>query len=75
MQVLTFTLYGLFNGFIVGALLTSVVKLIDKEGAIGFDYVTIGLVSGGLLLLLLVVFGIQGVMISKRKLSDEILQL
>ena len=32
MQVLTFTLYGLFNGLIIGALLTSIVKLIDKEG-------------------------------------------
>lgn len=75
MQVLTFTLYGLFNGFIIGALLTSVVKLIDQEGSIGFDYVTIGLVSGGLLFLLLIVFGLHGVIMSKRKLSEEILQL
>ena len=75
MQVLTFTLYGLFNGFIIGALLMSIVKLIDQEGAIGLDYITIGLVSGGLLFLLFIVFGVQGVIISKRKLSEEILHL
>ena len=76
MQVLTFVLYGLVTGLIIGTMLTRLVLLIDKEaGQIAFDFATIGLVSAGLIIVLLIVFGLQGYMISRRKLSEEMVEL
>ncbi|AWE07324.1 hypothetical protein DCE79_08015 [Lysinibacillus sp. 2017] len=75
MQVLCFVLYGLVTGLLIGALLTRLVALIDKGGQIAFDFGTIGLVSAGLIFVLLIVFGLQGYMISRRKLSEEMVEL
>lgn len=75
MQVLSFVLYGLVTGLLIGALLTRLVTLIDKKGQIAFDFMSIGFVSAGLIFLLLIVFGVQGYMISRRKLSEEMVEL
>ena len=76
MQVLSFVLYGLATGLLIGALLTRLVSLIDKEaGQFAFDFATIGVVCAGLVVLLLLVFGVQGYMISRRKLSEEMVEL
>ncbi|MEK4699435.1 FtsX-like permease family protein [Solibacillus sp. FSL R7-0668] len=76
MQVLSFVLYGLMTGLLIGALLTRLVSLIDKEaGQFAFDFATIGVVCAGLVVLLLLVFGVQGYMISRRKLSEEMVEL
>lgn len=75
MQVLSFVLFGLATGVLIGALLTRLVALIDKKGQIAFDFMSIGFVSAGLIFLLLLVFGVQGYMISRRKLSEEMVEL
>lgn len=74
LQVLTFILYGISVGLIVGILLTRLMAVID-ESPIAFDYVTVGFVSGGLLVCMLVVFGLQGYLISRRKLAMEMSHL
>lgn len=75
MQVLSFVLYGVVTGLLIGVLLTRLVALIDKGGQVAFDFATIGLVSAGLIFVLLIVFGLQGYMISRRKLSEEMVEL
>ena len=75
MQVLSFVLYGVVTGLLIGALLTRLVALIDKGSQIAFDFGTIGLVSAGLIFVLLIVFGLQGYLISRRKLSEEMVEL
>lgn len=74
-QVLTFVLYGLGTGLFLGIILTRLVMLIDQEGEIKLDFMTIGLASAGLFLFLIIIFSIQGYVMSRKKLSDEILKL
>lgn len=75
MQVLSFVLYGLVAGLVVGGVLTRLVALIDKEGQVVFDFMTLGIVSFGLLMLMLFIFGLQGYLMSRQKLASEITQL
>lgn len=75
LQVLTFILYGISVGLIVGILLTRLIAVIDSGSSISFDYMTVGIVSGGLLICMLVVFGLQGYLLSRRKLAMEMTYL
>ena len=74
MQVLSFVLYGLGVGILIGGVLTQLISLIDT-GHFLYDYVTLGLVSGGLIVIMLGVFSIQGYFLSRQKLANEMLQL
>lgn len=75
LQVLTFILYGISVGLIVGVLLTRLIALIDSGSSISFDYTTVGIVCGTLLICMLVVFGLQGYLLSRRKLAMEMTYL
>jgi putative ABC transport system permease protein len=74
MQVLSFVLYGLGVGILIGGVLTQLISLIDT-GRFLYDYVTLGLVSGGIIIVMLIVFGTQGYILSRQKLSKEMQHL
>ena len=74
MQVLSFVLYGIGVGILIGGVLTQLISLIDT-GRFLYDYVTLGLVSGGLIIVMLIVFGTQGYILSRQKLSKEMQHL
>jgi len=71
-QVLSFVLYGLATGIILGLLLTRLLAFIDPEATFVFDYATLLSVSFFLLVLTLLVFTAQGYWISRSKLSVEL---
>lgn len=75
LQVLTFVLYGVSVGWIVGVILTRLIAVIDSGSPVVFDYTTVGIVSGGLIICMLVVFGLQGYLLSQRKLAMEMTYL
>ncbi|QOR64981.1 FtsX-like permease family protein [Cytobacillus suaedae] len=74
-QVLSFVLYGLTTGTILGLLLTRMLSIIDPEGALMFDYFTLIIVSIFLLLTTLLVFTAQSYWISRSKLALEMKNL
>ncbi len=71
-QVLSFVLYGLTIGTILGLLLTRLLAFIDSEAAFVFDFSTLLTVSLYLLISTLCVFTAQGYWISRSKLAIEI---
>ena len=71
LQVLTFVLYGILVGIIVGGLLTKLLAVIDPVGPVLFDYAIVGAVSGVLLACMLIMLGLQGYVLSRSKLSEE----
>lgn len=70
-QVLSFVLYGLTTGIILGLLLTRLLALIDSEAELLFDLSTLLIVSLFLLISTLSVFTAQGYWISRSTLSTE----
>lgn len=70
-QVLSFVLYGLTTGTILGLLLTRLLAIIDPSGGIMFDFSTLTIVSLSLLISTLLVFTAQGYWISRNKLAME----
>lgn len=74
-QVLSFVLYGLTAGTLLGLLLTRMLSIIDPEGELMFDYLTLTIVSLFLLLTTLIVFSTQGYWISRSKLAMEMKNL
>ncbi|MEH7109700.1 FtsX-like permease family protein [Bacillus sp. JJ1764] len=70
-QVLSFVLYGLTTGTILGLLLTRLLAIIDPSGGIMFDFSTLTIVSLSLLISTLLVFTVQGYWISRSKLAIE----
>ncbi|REK74440.1 FtsX-like permease family protein [Paenibacillus paeoniae] len=70
-QVLSFVLYGLTTGTILGLMLTRLLAFIDSEAAYVFDFSTLLTVSLVLILSILCVFTAQGYWISRSKLSIE----
>lgn len=75
LQVLTFVLYGVSVGLIVGVILTRLMAVIDSGSLVVFDYTTVGILSGSLIICMLVVFGLQGYLLSRRKLVMEMTYL
>lgn len=75
LQVLSFVLYGILVGLIVGGLLTKLLAVIDPLATVLFDYTVVGTVSGLLVGCIVVVFGLQGYVLSRRNLSEEITTL
>jgi putative ABC transport system permease protein len=71
-QVMSFVLYGLTAGTFLGLLLTRMLSIIDPEGELMFDYLTLTLVSIFLLITTLIVFTAQGYWISRSKLAMQI---
>jgi putative ABC transport system permease protein len=71
-QVLSFVLYGLTTGTILGLLLTRLLALIDSEAEFMFDFSTLLTVSLILLISTLCVFTAQGYWISRSKLAIEV---
>ena len=74
MQVLSFVLYGIGVGILLGGILMQLLSLIDT-GRFLYDYVTLGLVSGGIIIVMLIVFGTQGYILSRQKVSKEMQHL
>lgn len=72
-QVLSFILYGLSMGTLIGLVLTRMLALVDREAAFFIDFLTLGLVSLFFLLLTIIVFSLQGYWISRMKLVKEII--
>lgn len=71
-QVLSFVLYGLTAGTILGLLFTRLVAFIDSEAEFMFDFSALLTVSLLLLISTLCVFTAQGYWISRSKLAIEI---
>ncbi|WP_431027218.1 ABC transporter permease [Lysinibacillus sp. LZ02] len=72
-QVLSFIVYGLAVGCLIGVLLTELLALIDKGSPIIFDVRLLVLVSSGFILAVVGTFVVQGFMISRKKLANELL--
>ena len=70
-QVLSFVLYGLMTGTILGMLLTRLLAIIDSEAEFTYDFSTLITVSLFLLISTLCVFTAQGYWISRSKLAIE----
>ncbi|GLC88884.1 ABC transporter permease [Lysinibacillus piscis] len=70
-QVLSFVLYGLAIGSLLGLLLTKMLSLIDDEAHVYYDFLTLGLTSIVFVVATLVVFLWQGYWISRKKLTQE----
>ena len=70
-QVLSFVLYGLMTGTILGMLLTRLLAVIDSEAEFMYDFSTLITVSLILLISTLCVFTAQGYWISRSKLAIE----
>ena len=70
-QVLSFVLYGLMTGTILGMLLTRLLAMIDSEAEFTYDFSTLLTVSLFLLVSTLCVFTAQGYWISRSKLAIE----
>ncbi|WOV87675.1 ABC transporter permease [Sporosarcina oncorhynchi] len=71
-QVLSFVLYGLAVGTILGVIFTQLLALIDTDTAIVFDYKTILFVTCFFLLAVCLIFTLQGRWISRRTLGSEL---
>lgn len=71
-QVLSFVLYGLMIGTILGMLLTRLLAIIDPEAETIYDFTVLLSVSLFLLIATLFVFTVQGYWISRSKLAIEI---
>ncbi|WP_313892376.1 ABC transporter permease [Psychrobacillus sp.] len=72
-QVLSFILYGLAMGTLIGLVLTKMLALVDREAGVFIDFLTLGSVSLLFLLLTMIVFSLQGYWISRRKLANEMI--
>ena len=70
-QVLSFVLYGLMTGTILGMLLTRLLAVIDSEAEFMYDFSTLITVSLLLLISTLSVFTAQAYWISRSKLAIE----
>lgn len=70
-QVMSFVLYSLTTGTMLGLLLTRLLALIDSEAEFMFDFSTIIAVSLFILILTVCVFIAQGYWISRSKLVTE----
>ena len=73
-QVLSFVVYGLAVGIIIGVAFTKLLALVDSGSEIIFDVKILLAVSMLFLFAILVVFSVQGYWISRKKLADELVE-
>ena len=73
-QVLSFVVYGLAVGIIIGTAFTKLLLLVDSGAEIIFDVKILLAVSMLFLFVILVVFSLQGYWISRKKLADELVE-
>lgn len=71
-QVLTFVLYGLTIGIIIGFLFTQLLGSIDTGVSVRFDLKTLMLVISFFLLSICTLFALQGRWISRKTLANEL---
>lgn len=74
-QVLSFVLYGLTVGTLLGLVLTRMLGFIDEGSPMSYDFLTLGITSITLLGATLIVFTLQGYWISRQKLANEIVEI
>lgn len=72
-QVLSFVLFGLTVGTMIGYVLTQLLASIDADAVVVFDHTTLLLVIGFFLFLTYVIFSIQGYFISRKTLTAELI--
>ena len=73
-QVLSFVVYGLAVGIIIGIAFTKLLALVDTGGEIIFDVKILLAVSVLFIFVILVVFSVQGYWISRKKLANELVE-
>ena len=73
-QVLSFVVYGLAVGIIIGVAFTKLLALVDSGSEIIFDVKILLAVSVLFLFVIRVVFSVQGYWISRKKLADELVE-
>ena len=73
-QVLSFVVYGLAVGIIIGTAFTKLLLLVDRDADIIFDVKILLAVSMLFLFVILVVFSLQGYWISRKKLANELVE-
>lgn len=71
-QVLSFVLFGLTVGTMIGFLLTQLLASIDADAAVVFDHSTLLFVIGFFLFLTYLIFSLQGYFISRKTLTAEL---
>lgn len=71
-QVLSFVLYGLAVGTIIGFTFTQLLALIDTDAVLVFDHKTLIIVSAIFLLSICLIFILQGYWISRKRLANEL---
>ncbi|AVK85363.1 hypothetical protein C3943_18450 [Lysinibacillus sp. B2A1] len=74
-QVLSFVLYGLAVGTFLGLLVTKLINTIDDKSPKYYDFFTLGLTSIVFLGTTLIVFTLQGYWISRKKLTNEMMDI
>ena len=73
-QVLSFVVYGLAVGIIIGVAFTKLLALVDSGSEIIFDVKILLAVSMLFLFVILIVFSLQGYWISRKKLANELVE-
>lgn len=73
-QVLSFVLYGLAVGTLIGTAFTKLLALVDPGGAIVFDFRILLGVSVFFLLTVVIIFSVQGYWISRKTLANELVE-
>ncbi len=71
-QVLSFVLFGLTVGTMIGYLLTQLLASIDADAVVVFDHTTLLFVIGFFLFLTYLIFSVQGYFISRKTLTAEL---
>lgn len=71
-QVLSFVIYGLTIGTFIGVCFTLLLSLIDSGSTIVFNYIILVSVSGVFLVITLAIFTLQGYLISRKVLANEL---
>ncbi|MFC5603663.1 ABC transporter permease [Sporosarcina koreensis] len=72
-QVLSFVLFGLTIGTMIGYVLTQLLASIDADAVVVFDHTTLLFVIGFFLFLTYITFSIQGYFISRKTLTAELI--
>ncbi|MEO4054743.1 ABC transporter permease [Solibacillus sp. CAU 1738] len=73
-QVLSFVLYGLAVGTLIGTAFTKLLALVDPGSAIIFDFRILLGVSTFFLLAVVIIFSVQGYWISRKTLANELVE-
>ncbi|MEG0383634.1 MAG: FtsX-like permease family protein, partial [Solibacillus sp.] len=73
-QVLSFVLYGLAVGTLIGTAFTKLLSLVDQGAPIFFDFKILLGVSAFFLFAVILIFSVQGYWISRKTLANELVE-